>query len=83
VRDLAAKSALPPVPTYQDLEQHPNNGWSLLGLWHVSKVGAGGNDDDSALPEERAAQHQFHAAWAASEVQIDSSCPALARAFKL
>ncbi|WIA40430.1 hypothetical protein OEZ86_013787 [Tetradesmus obliquus] len=53
----------------EDLAQHPNNGWSLLGLAQVARVlGAGA--------AEAAARHK--AAWADAEVQIDSSCPALA-----
>lgn len=57
----------------QDLQQHPRNGWSLLGLLQVSK--AGGSLD------QREAQQQWKQAWADAEVQIGSSCPALSAPF--
>jgi hypothetical protein len=56
----------------QDLQQHPNNGWSLLGLEQVAQVRSQGAAEAAA---KRAA------AWADAEVQIDSSCPALSQPF--
>lgn len=73
-----------PLPLWnartQDLERHPNNGWSLLGLWQAKvKAGDGGGGGDVVA----SAQQRFEKAWAGSEVQIESSCPALTRRFEL
>lgn len=57
----------------QDLQQHPRNGWSLLGLLQVSKAGGSGDQQE--------AQQQWKQAWADAEVQIGSSCPALSEPF--
>jgi hypothetical protein len=56
----------------QDLQHHPNNGWSLLGLRQLAEARAQGAADAAA---------RLAAAWADAEVQIDSSCPALAQPF--
>jgi hypothetical protein len=55
------------------LELHPNNGWSLLGLQQVAEARGqqGGADVAGRLAQ----------AWADAEVQVDSSCPALAQPF--
>ncbi|KAF8055909.1 hypothetical protein HT031_006548 [Scenedesmus sp. PABB004] len=57
--------------TYEaDLAAHPGNGWSLLGLQQVAAArGRGAAQAGDA----------FAAAWAHAEVDIASSCPALAR----
>ncbi|GBF99344.1 hypothetical protein Rsub_11756 [Raphidocelis subcapitata] len=70
----------------KDLEQHPHNGWSLLGLWQAARsraIAAAGGDGGAETAAEAEARRQFQAAWASSEVEIDSSCPALARPFQL
>ncbi|KAF6261103.1 hypothetical protein COO60DRAFT_1699955 [Scenedesmus sp. NREL 46B-D3] len=56
----------------KDLQQYPNNGWSLLGMQQVAAARGLGTADAAA----RLAQ-----AWADAEVQVDSSCPALAQPF--
>jgi hypothetical protein len=56
----------------QDLQQHPNNGWSLLGLMQVAEARGQGAADAPA---------RLAAAWADAEVQIGSSCPALAQPY--
>lgn len=61
-----------PSPFSQDLEEHPNNGWSLLGLAHV--LNANQDRDIDAL-------QRFRKAWQHAEVEIESSCPALSRAY--
>jgi len=65
----------------QDLTRHPNNGWSLYGLWQAAQSAA--PSDAAGDDEATAAQQKFQAAWASAEVQISSSCPALGRAFDL
>jgi hypothetical protein len=56
----------------QDLQQHPNNGWSLLGLQQVAEARGRGAAEAAAARAK---------AWEDAEVQIDSSCPALAQPF--
>jgi glycine/D-amino acid oxidase-like deaminating enzyme len=58
----------------QDLEQHPRNGWSQLGLLQVAKAAG-------RTAEQQAAQQQWQTAWADAEVHVSSSCPALAEPF--
>lgn len=65
----------------QDLERHPGNGWSLLGLWRAAEAQAGGGGGESEAAA--AARRRFEQAWADAEVQIESSCPALTRRFDL
>jgi hypothetical protein len=57
----------------QDLQHHPRNGWSLLGLLQVAQ--AAGSPDQSDLKQ------QWRSAWADAEVHISSSCPALAEPY--
>lgn len=57
----------------QDLQHHPRNGWSQLGLLQVAQA-AGGAD---ASKEQELLQQ----AWSDAEVKIGSSCPALAEPF--
>eukprot|EP00878_Enallax_costatus_P018958 GHUV01019985.1.p2 GENE.GHUV01019985.1~~GHUV01019985.1.p2 ORF type:complete len:277 (+),score=101.10 GHUV01019985.1:1608-2438(+) len=54
----------------KDLQQHPNNIWSLMGLKQVAEAQQRGVSDATAKLEE---------ALANAEVKIDSSCPALSR----
>jgi hypothetical protein len=63
------------IKNQKDLARHPNNGFSLLGLWRAAEKGGGG--------DVAAARAAFEAAWAGAEVEIESSCPALARPFEL
>eukprot|EP00879_Flechtneria_rotunda_P024619 GHRR01026117.1.p1 GENE.GHRR01026117.1~~GHRR01026117.1.p1 ORF type:complete len:671 (+),score=198.53 GHRR01026117.1:633-2645(+) len=51
----------------EDLEQHPNNGWSLLGLKQLAAARSEAIDVTAA---------KFQKAWAAAEITIHSSCPA-------
>lgn len=63
-----------PRTRLQDLARHPDNGWSLLGMKQLAEA------TGSRLA---AAGEAFAAAWAGAEVAIESSCPALSRAFVL
>ncbi|KIZ07350.1 hypothetical protein MNEG_0599 [Monoraphidium neglectum] len=62
----------------KDLLQHPNNGWSLTGL--TEALTAEGDSAGAAKASE-----QLTKAWAdaGAEVQVWSSCPALAQTFDL
>ena len=60
----------------QDLLHFPGNGWSRLGLWQVAKAAG------KAEHELEHAKQQWQQAWADADVQIGSSCPALAQPFK-
>lgn len=63
---------------HKDLERYPENGWSLTGL--IQSAEARGSDGAESASKAR---RRFDAAWAAAEVAIGSSCPALARPFEL
>jgi hypothetical protein len=45
----------------EDLKQHPENGWSLFGLWR--SLGIQGKTREAATIEER-----FHKAWSRAGV---------------
>ena len=62
----------------EDLEQHPGNGWSLLGLLQVfEQLSKQGSSDVNLDVKE--VQQRHKAAWQYAEVNLTSPCPALAR----
>lgn len=50
----------------QDLEQHPNNGWSLFGLAQSLKA-------QGKTEEAKAVQSQFEAVWKNADVSLKAS----------
>lgn len=51
---------------WEDLREHPENGWALFGLWQALK--AQGKNDEAAAVEKR-----FGKAWANADVKLTAS----------
>ena len=64
---LAAHKAKAAEATYrEDLRRHPNNGWSLFGLWKALQA-------EGKAAAAKKAKADFQAAWAKADVKLTSS----------
>ena len=57
----------------EDLEELPNNGWSVLGLGRALQ-GRAQQQPDLAAEAEQLLSEQFPAVWTSADVSLTSSC---------
>ncbi|KAK3255490.1 hypothetical protein CYMTET_35330 [Cymbomonas tetramitiformis] len=59
----------------EDLDEHPNNGWSLIGLLQIQQRRQSLHTSEEVLKDLRQFDRVFDQAWSHGDLRLTSSCP--------